>query len=426
MKKHIKTLVAGICSCGLIAGAAAGCVNQDNVDETTADTTTVTNATMSGDASALKTSLTDALALFGAKLFKNTIASGKDGDKNILISPYSVYMALGMTANGATGESLSQMENILGMKTDYINEVLLTYPELGNGSGDVLKSANSLWINESMGLSVEDVFKKKTQEYYGADAELLPFDSSAKDKINNWVSEKTDKMIDSIVDNIPPSAFMYLINAVAFDAKWEEPYSETDLEETEFTREDGSKEPVTLMHSTEGYYFKDDKAEGFKKYYKNRDYSFLAVKPDDGVSLKEYVNGLSAEYIQKLAGKEDDDKMFDTVNVYAAIPQFTSDYNTELSEILKEMGMKAPFSGGFENISKDEELAISRILHKTHIDVFEDGTKAAAATAVELKTTGMLEENRVELYLNRPFMYMIIDEKNNIPLFIGCVDQISQ
>lgn len=416
--KKIKKIIAGLCACTLLAGAAAGCSGSGEDDETTQATTLAGNVDP-----VLKKSMTDAMSVFGAQLFKNAVNMEEEEAINVLISPYSVYMALGMTANGASGESHSQMEDVLGMKTDDINELLSQQPDLSRGSGDVLKSANSIWINKKKDFNVKNEYKKLTESVYGATAEELPFNNAAKNKINNWVSKNTDKMIDSVIDNIDPESLMYLINAIAFDAKWEEPYKKENLEETVFTREDGSKEDVSLMHSTEHLYFKDDKVEGFKKYYENEDYSFLAIKPLEGVKVKDYVNELSAEKIKKLVG---DDELFENKVVYAAIPKFTSDYNTELSDSLYQMGMSAPFAGGFNGISDDNDLRINKVIHKTHIDVFEEGTRAAAVTAVGLESTGVAVEDYVEVYLDRPFIYMLIDENNHIPLFIGCVMHIGR
>ena len=122
----------------------------------------------------------------------------------------------------------------------------------------------------------------------------------------------------------------------------------------------------------------------------------------------------------------DDDELFENKVVYAAIPKFTSDYNTELSDSLYQMGMSAPFAGGFNGISDDNDLRINKVIHKTHIDVFEEGTRAAAVTAVGLESTGVAVEDYVEVYLDRPFIYMLIDENNHIPLFIGCVMHIGR
>lgn len=418
--KKIKKMITGLCACTMLTVAAAGCSGPGENKETTQATTT-----MAGDADpALKNKMTDTISVFGVQLFKNALNLEEDDGKNVLISPYSVYMALGMTANGASGESHSQMEEVLGMKIDDINKVLSQNPGSISGSGNALKSANSIWINKRDGFTVKNEFKELTETVYGAAAEELPFNDAAKEKINSWVRKNTDNMIDSVINRINSDAMMYLINALAFDAKWEEPYKKEDLAETEFTGEDGIKEAVSLMHSREGIYFKDDKAEGFKKYYENGDYSFLAIKPLEGVNVKDYVNDLSAEYIKKLMGE--DEGLIEARIVYAAIPKFMSDYETELSGSLYQMGMSAPFAGGFDGISEDKDLRINEVIHKTHIDVFEEGTKAGAVTSVGLQVTGVYEENRVEVYLDRPFIYMIIDENEHIPIFTGCVMHIGQ
>ena len=262
-----------------------------------------------------------ALAEFSLDLLKETWKG-----ENALTSPLSVLCALGMTANGARGETLEQMEAVLD-----------------------------------------------------------------------------------------------LVNALALEAEWEEIYEDIQVrEDAIFTKEDGAEQPAALMYSSEGYYLKDEGAQGFLKFYKGGRWAFAALLPDEGTALEDYLNSLTgARLRQVLAGAEE-------TLVYAAIPKFKSAYGVELNDALKSLGMTDAFDMGRADlsglgVSEMGPLFISRVLHKTYISVDEKGTQAGAATAVLADSGGTAPGNVPEVYLERPFLYMLVDTETSLPAFIGVV-----
>ncbi len=257
---------------------------------------------------------------------------------------------------------------------------------------------------------------------YGSEVYKASFDGSTLKDINEWVGQNTDGMIEEILDNIPEEAVMYLVNAIAFEAEWQTVYKEHQIREGSFTTEDKITQDVELMYSTEQQYLQDDKAQGFLKYYKDGKYVFAALLPDEGVSVREYVETLTGEKLSNIL------KNASQVQVNAAIPKFESDYGVEMSEILKKMGMTAVFDRKTADFSglgtyEDAELFISRVLHKTYICIDESGTKAGAATAVEMSQDAAFEIpiGVKTVYLNRPFVYMLIDCETRQPIFMGTV-----
>lgn len=180
------------------------------------------------------------------------------------------------------------------------------------------------------------------------------------------------------------------------------------------------------MYSTESIYLEDEHATGFMKKYKGGKYAFVAMLPNEGVSVSEYVESLSGEKLNALL----ENPQYKTV--YAAIPQFETAYDTEMADILKGMGMPDAFDPddaefGRLGASTEGGIYINRVLHKTFISVNEKGTKAAAATVIEISDCGaMLPEDLKEVYLDRPFVYMLIDCENDIPFFIGTMMDIKQ
>ena len=358
----------------------------------------------------------DAGTDFALRLFQNTNTT----TENTLISPLSVLCALSMTANGANAKTLEEMEQVLGMTPEDLNQYLYTYVRnLPQGENHKLSLANSIWFTDDERFTVRENFLQTLTDYYKADIYAAPFDNQTCKDINSWVKEKTDGMIPEILDQIPPNAVMYLINALAFDARWSETYKKYQVREGDFTKEDGTIQKADFMYSTEHSYLEDDRATGFVKYYKGGKYAFVALLPKDGIDLSQYISSLTGDALHDLLNEPA------YTTVYTSIPKFESEYSVEMSEILKAMGMTSAFdpaTADFTDLGSSTagNIYINRVLHKTYISVEEEGTKAAAVTAVEPGDGAAIEqEEPKEVYLDRPFVYMLIDCENNIPFFMG-------
>ncbi|HBA50630.1 MAG TPA: hypothetical protein DCZ91_23100 [Lachnospiraceae bacterium] len=348
--------------------------------------------------------------------------------ENILVSPLSVISALAMTANGAGGRTLEQMEDVMGMPVQELSAWLSAYREaLPESEQYRLNMANSIWFTEDERFTIEPKFLKTNEDFFGAGVYRSPFDDSTLKEINGWVEENTDGMIDRILDEIPPDAVMYLVNALAFDAEWQEIYHDYQVREGEFTQEDGMIREVEMMYSTENEYLEDTHGEGFLKYYADGKYAFAALLPEEGMALTEYLYSLNGAKLREILENPVH------VQVDAAVPKYESEYSIEMSEVLQSLGMTDAFDIGaadFSGLGHSEagNLYISRVMHKTYIAVDEKGTKAGAATAVEIKDEcAAIEEPKVmTVHLDRPFLYMIIDCGSNVPVFMGTVETVGQ
>ena len=360
---------------------------------------------------------------FAVRLFQ----ASEEGGKNTLISPLSVLCALAMTANGAKGQTLVQTESVLGMTVEELNRYLYSYRKnLPTGEKYKLSLANSVWFTKDTRFTVNQAFLQTNADYYGADIYKAPFDDQTCRDINNWIKAKTDGRIPEILDEIPDSAVMYLVNALAFEAEWSKIYKENQVRDGQFTKEDGTKQDAEFMYGTEGTYLEDEQATGFIKYYKGGKYAFVALLPNKGVRVSDYIASLDGKSLNALLS----DPQHATVNT--AIPKFETEFAVEMSEALAEMGMpdafdayKADFSG--LGTSSAGNIFINRVLHKTFISVGEKGTKAGAATVVEANDEGaavILDPK--EVYLDRPFVYLLVDCENNIPFFIGTMMDIEK
>ncbi len=376
------------------------------------DGVTPRNVETDGDLGARNADVTD----FAIRLFKAANA----GVENTLISPLSVLCALAMTANGAKGETREQMEAVLGMSAEDLNAYLYAYGNaLPQGNRYKLHLANSVWFSDEADFTVNRNFLQTNADYYGADLYRAPFDKGTLRDINRWVKKETDGMIPEILDRIPANAVMYLVNALAFEAEWEEIYEKKQIKDGIFTKEDGTEQSVKMMHDSGSFrYLEDENAVGFMRYYNGGKYAFAALLPNAGVSVSEYVDSLDGVALHALLSSAS----FATVRT--AIPKFETEYRAEMSEILKSMGMPLAFDEDGADFSglgthADGNVYMNAVIHEAFIQVGEKGTKAGAATVIEMTNKASDGGDAKTVILDRPFVYMLVDCENNVPFFIG-------
>ncbi len=340
--------------------------------------------------------------------------------ENTLISPLSIISALSMTANGAQKETLFQMEAVFGTDIGSLNEYLHAFQAyLPTADKYKVSLANSIWFKDEERLMVEKAFLQTNKDYYDAEIYKAPFDDSTKNDMNAWVNEKTDGQIQKLLEEKPPKgAVMYLINALSFDAEWLSIYKDTSVREGTFTTQGGDKQTVDFMHSTEYGYIEVQNGVGFSKPYADRKYSFVALLPDEGLAVSEFIAAMDGKMLMDAIKDQSNDQ------VYASIPKFAFEYGDELSEILKELGIKDAFDAEFADFSAlgqspGGNIFISRVIHKTKIEVDERGTKAGAVTAVAMAEGSAAPEEPRIVNLNRPFFFMIVDNEFCMPIFMG-------
>ena len=356
----------------------------------------------------------------------NETMTEEDKNKNILISPLSIEMALGMTANGGDGKTKEEMEQVVagGLSVEDLNYILLKTKEHLEGDGDVKWNVgNSIWTKDDGRATFQQEFLNRVKTYYGADIYMGPMDDQTVAEINEWVDQNTDHMIDKIIERLPDNARTALVNAVAFEGEWEEQYEDDDIRENGgFTNADGSISKVNMLYSKENRYFTLGPGEGFVKPYKGGKFSFVGILPEEGATPEDYIEYLSS-------GKEDFSEAVrnaEHTEVRVRMPEFSTDYDVEMSGIYKNMGMVRAFDSEAgltkmlkTNDGKDYGVYIGLILHKTHIEVDRKGTKAAAATAVITYDNAVAFDESKSIVLDRPFVYAIVDNETGLPMFLG-------
>lgn len=354
-----------------------------------------------------------AVSNFSAELLKAQLAEGE----NTLLSPLSAMYALSMTANGAQGQTLEQMEQVLGgeLSIEELNEYLrgLYARLLTEDSG--ITTANSIWIRDIFSPAVSPEFLEKNSHYYNADVYTAPFNNDTVKAVNQWAFDNTDGMVEEIIDGIDPGSMMLLLNSLLFESEWEEKIEESY--NGKFTSSDGTGQDVIIMKDHAEYYISDLNSQGYIKKL-NNGCSFFAILPGANMTADGYARTLTGE------------KLYDMLNgaqnemVKYHIPAFSTYVENDLTDALTDMGMADAFSATtaqFSGISADEgNIYVDTVKQNARIDVTMDGVKAAAVTVVSTKIEADII---IELYFNRPFVYGIMTE-DGIPLFIGVQNEI--
>lgn len=362
----------------------------------------------------------EAVTAFALSLLRSERAA----TEGVLISPVSVLNALGMVANGAGGDTLKQLETAAGMSLNQLNDFLYTYrmslPAAYKSCAVSL--ANSAWIREDF--RVEDDFLRSCVNYYGAEMYRSAFDGSLVTDLNRWVSQKTNGMIDRLLEQAPDALTMlYLVNAACFDARWDTPYTKADLRTgLPFTAADGTRQTADYLTGTESIYLSGNNVTGFVKPYDGGKYAFVALLPDEGVTLADYLENLTGEHLYKLITDHR------SADVQVSIPKFSAQSELELEEPLKDMGITDLFNVSTADLRSigsapsGNNLYVFSVLHKTYLELDENGTKAAAATSLEVNAGAAPPSEDVKtVTLDRPFLYMIVDTHACVPLFMGTV-----
>jgi serine protease inhibitor len=360
---------------------------------------------------------------FGLKLF-NEVLEIEEPEKNVMISPLSVSLALAMTYNGADGTTKEAMEKTLelsGLTVDEINE---NYKDLIDALVSVdpkvlMNIANSIWYRTTF--EVEQNFININQNYFYAEVTPLDFGSpEAVNTINNWVAEKTNDKITEILDYIPTDAVMYLINAIYFKGIWKFEFDESETGEAPFYLNDGTTKNVEMMIQEASFnYSSNDLFQAVEMQYGTGNYSMIILLPKDSRTLNDITSQLTDEnwnnWLNEFSLEE---------KVQIHLPKFKFEYKNKLCDELINLDMGIAFEpccADFSKINPDKQLFISRVIHKAFIEVNEEGTEAAAVTMVEISLTSADGETFIPFYVNKPFIFAIKEKYTNAIIFMGRV-----
>lgn len=340
-----------------------------------------------------------------------------DSEANSIFSPLSVLVLVNMLAGATVGKTRHELETIIGKNLKYDSskeqiKTLLSYL----GTGDCLQSANAACIDLQIRDSINPEYIKELQDYYSA--ELISSNNIALDT-NKWVSEKTKGAIQKVLQNTDKNLVASLINAIAFDAKWQETYGEDNVLDGRFTNSDSSISIIPMLHSGENKYIEGDKYVGFIKNYKRGEFSFMGLLPKKK----------GAENLRRCLKQLDFTEAFASAvreKVLVKMPEFNYSCKIDVKELCKQLGAKEVFTSDADfSPMSSEWLMIDNMLHSARIEVDRKGTKAAAVTvaAVGYGCTPDFSEPKI-VELNRPFIYAIMHNATKLPIFVGIVNKL--
>ena len=336
-------------------------------------------------------------------------------EENVVFSPYSIYALLNMLADSTAADTRSELTDYLGTSD------LDSFDTLGVMNRHLkdayqFTSANAVIVKNTIKDSINNKYKKMLKAKYSAEF----FDSvDIVNDVNKWVSKKTKGMIPEIADDSMSQMIAALINAVTFDAEWMEKYEEDDIYEEKFKNVDKTSSKVQMMHSSEDYYIENELFSGFIKPYKKDEFSFMGIRPrsNSKTLMKRIIKGLDVTELYDYA---------EPANVNVCIPEFKSEYSKELSTLLIDEGVNQVFkdNADFTPMAKGIPMKIDQICHKALIEVDRHGTKAAAVTmAMAVGCAPGFKEHKV-VKLDQPFIYAIIHNKTQLPIFLGLVNKL--
>jgi len=357
---------------------------------------------------------------FAFELFREVHALSEED--NLMISPLSISYALGMTLNGAAGDTKDAFRQVLHFEGLTDQEVNESYQDLMSQLVTLddqveFSIANSLWYK--LGFEVLASFIATNQEYFDAAVEELDFsDPGAVDMINGWIEEKTNDKIRDMLDFIPEDAVMYLINAIYFNATWKYQFDAEETFEDDFLLEEGGTHRCDFMQVEGGFnYTQQESFTAVELPYGDSAFSMVVLLPEHGVTTADLVEILDAENWETWFG---DSYM---ANVHIQLPKFKYGFKALLNLPLTHLGLGIAFSehADFAHITPSVDLYISRVIHQTFIDVQEEGTEAAAATIVEMfnTSTSSIPAEPFLFVADRPFLYVIKENSTGALLFMG-------
>ncbi|OON94799.1 MAG: hypothetical protein ATN31_02455 [Candidatus Epulonipiscioides saccharophilum] len=341
-------------------------------------------------------------------------------EANLTVSPVSIAYALGMTSNGAQNNTLAQVEQLLGANLHSLNAFCERYINLAQES-EQIKLANSIWFNENK-INISDPFLQVNKDCYSAEMYDIDFNSQTNELINHWAEEKTNgQLTDLMKDPIDMDTAMVLVNALAFEDSWLKPYGPNEIYKNNFNLEDGTIQLVDFLHSNEDILFVlgNGEAVGIVKPYQDDKHSFVAITSDQ--SIHKFLKDVNIEDILTAI----ENPIYQPISVQ--LPKFNFSCNMDLKNILSCLGVTDAFDSTMADFSKmtapkDNSFYIGQAIHSTVIDVNENGSSAAAGSAIAIMNRSMPMPAKYEVAFNKPFFFMIMDDILNLPVFMGVLN----
>jgi serine protease inhibitor len=367
---------------------------------------------------------------FAFDLLRELVAAADS--PNVFISPLSASMAFGMAMNGAEDETWTQMRDVLGftgMQEAEINRAYrdLTTLLLGLDSNVRFGIANSVWADHASPPLLAD-YLDRVRTHFGAEARNVDFgDPRTRDAINTWVSRATNGRIDKMIESIPDDVLVYLLNAVYFKGDWRSQFQKRRTAPAEFRLDDGTSRQVDMMAGEVGYRaftaMGQNAPGGVELPYSRDAFAAIAILPPPGQPIRDFVAGLDPVIWADWMARFDEDAAREDTRregILVRLPRFQIEWSDSLIAPLRRLGMTDAFDmhrADFSRMTGGRDLFITEAFQKTFLKVDEEGTEAAAATAVGMGPTSLPPS----LVFDRPFLFAIRERFSGTILFIGVI-----
>ena len=355
---------------------------------------------------------------FQSTLF-NRMSKDKNGE-NLIVSPLSIFQALSLAANGAKGDTLSEMLDLL--QIDSLDEL----NKINNEIISIIKEFTTIDIANALMTKFTplDNFISISKKYL---APIEPLESA--EQVNNWCSNKTHGKIDHIIDELDPNILMIILNAVYFKGEWRLKFEEYSTRKIPFYNLGTEEINIDTMDQIDHFsYYEDKKVQAIKLDFREDYMSAIIILPSEGTDINKYINTLAIsnnEYNQIIKGLK-------YSKVHIQLPKFELKMTQNMNQILKDLGMYnafIPSVADFTKIRKEDDLFIKDVIHKTYLKVFEDGCEAAAVTAIIAPGAEMPDEQEIiyDMKINRPFLFLL--RNSNLPdgynlLFMSKIEKL--
>lgn len=346
---------------------------------------------------------------FALSFFKNAVAS-VSSTENVVVSPYSTGVALSMLEAGAEGQTKVELDNAL-------NGSYFKAEDLGDGKDVTVQSSSSVWISDDF--SVRNRYVSLLEKDFDAFVTTQNFaDPATAQAINNWCSEHTSGKIDQIIDRIGPDMVMVLVNALYFNAPWAAAFDETAVNEAVFHGRSGDTSVRMMARRATFNYAEYQGARMIEIPYAGGSYAMYVILPPAGMSPESILPYISESLYRSAMS------MLQPKEVALNMPQFRMETSLVLNKTLERMGVTTAFSSAadFKGISVMGPLRLDVIKQKCYIDVNTKGTEAAAVTGAQIRMTSVRPV--VSMNVDRPFLFVIADVENKMPLFAGKIVNI--
>ena len=355
----------------------------------------------------------------GGEFSFNLLKEMYKSDEQLFMSPLSAQAALMMVANGASGETYEQIVKTIGYEKYSTEELNSMYRKIVEGLTEVdtstdFEMANSIWT--AKGMDVNKTFQELLEENYNAESGDVDFHSQSEiDRINKWCDDKTHGMVPSIIDGPNGNLKLLILNALYFKGQWSHKFDKNNTSKGTFKSLSGEEVQLDFMRQTEKFsYSVNEEFQLCSLPFGNKGFCMDILLPCNNVDFIDFINHLDYKKFSVNLG------MLQTSELMLSIPKLKFDYECQLSDVLKKMGMSMPFSpeADFCNINNKEDLTISEVKQKAAFEMDEEGAKAAAVTSVGM-TNGVGPAPSVIFFADRPFVFTIRETSTNAILFLG-------